>query len=583
MGERDLKRDGSTGRYRNWGRWLMPVALLAFLTIVEVARPATHPASARGVAHYLQAASVAHDRDSTFAVEDLDRLRKLPQTEALSILLARRPDGTVTFPGAGPEALWLAPFVAVGGLGGAVFGTALAVALAMGLAATTMKQRLHAPWGILLLALFASCGIRFLLEPRSEMLVLAAVLAAFALAYRGESAHFAEMPEIYDDALRLGSWRFGLRWLIVGGLLAVAMLAHPIYLVLFVPAGLAVPTLARRAGIAWLVAGALALTAVTLVATGAVSSIPWLRETAVFGPASGFPTSSADWTAGEGVPSLFEAARPQAHLGLLAWNGLFLTLGRTVGAVPYFLPLLLLLALWEPRRGRSPLVVAGAVVAILALVVWPFDWAGDSGGLGNALLLPAFGALWLLPTRPTKGRWIVMTTLAAGALLWPMWLDLVGLRPSRGTTAASVPSLAARWLPAESTLRAGADELIRQGSLSLRVAGGAVAERGGSLVIDGGRWGNLLVIAERPLESVLLEFDGQAGSEIDISGGELGNTVFRGDGGVAFEVSLGDSDRKHPLWWSRQEHSLYDLRLRLPKAPPFPVAFRVEALDTPGL
>ena len=91
-----------------------------------------------------------------------------------------------------------------------------------------------------------------------------------------------------------------------------------------------------------------------------------------------------------------------------------------------------------------------------------------------------------------------------------------------------------------------------------------------------------MLINQRPVQSVLLDFDGQAGIELEVEGGELGNTVFRGDGGIGFEVLLGESDRRHPVWWSRQEQSLYDLRLRLPTAPPFPIGFRLSVVESAG-
>lgn len=580
MGERDLSPYSPPGKRRGWARWLVPAVLLAFLTVLEIARPAAAPTSAGGVAHYLHAASLAHDQDAVFASEDLERLRQLPQPDRLSVLLARADDDRLVYPGAGPEALWLAPFVAVAGLSGAVFATALAVVWAMGLAATTMRQRLHTPWGLLLLALLASTTIRFVLEPRAEAIGLAAVLAAFALAFRGESSEFVEMPEVYDDALRLGGWRFTARWLGIGALLAVAALSHPLYLLLFLPAALAVPERARRSGIAWLLGGGALLALPTLVASGALSSLPWLRDLAAFDAAAGFPTSTTDWGSGEAIPSLLGAAAPQLHVGLLGWNLAFLAVGRTVGAVPYFLPVLLMLALWEPRSGRSPLVVAVTAVALTAAVVWPFDWAGEPGGLGNALLLPAFGALWLVPTRPVRFIWLIATTILAGALLWPTWLDLLGLRPVGSHGVGAVPSYATRWLPVESSLRVGDDELLRGGSLAARIAGGALGERGGELVLSGGRWGSLMLVNDRPVESVLLDFDGQAGTDLEVEGGELGSTVFRGDGGIGFEVRLGESDRRHPVWWSSEDQSLYDLRLRLPSAPPFPVAFRVSVVES---
>jgi hypothetical protein len=573
----------SVDRRQTWASLLMPAVLLVVLTALQVARPATAPASASGVAHYLQAESLLQDQNSSFEEEDLDRLRQLPQTESLSVLLARHRDGRAVYPGPGLTALWLVPFVAFGGLNGAVFGTALAVVWAMGLAAVTMKQQLHTPWGLLLLALFGSAAIRCVTEPRPEALVLAAVLAALAIAYRGETPQFVEMPEIYDDSVGPGGWRFALRWVVVGVLLAVATLYHPLYALLFVPAGLAVPNAARRGGLAWTIGGAAVILLPTLGISGVTSGLPWLRDAEVFTTVTGFPDLGADWGDGSGMPSLVAAAQPRLDAGLIGWNAFFLVGGQTVGALPYFLPLLLLLAPWEPRKGRSPLVASVAAMAVLAILIWPFDWAGGPGMLGNALLLPAFGALWLLPTRPVRGAWILVMAIAAGVFLWPTWLETVGLRPAPATPSRSVSPVAGRWLPLESTLRAGESDLIREGSLAVRVVGGAAASRGGRIVIQGGAWGEVLLIAPQDVESVLLEFDGQAGTELDLTGGTLGNTVFRGDGRVAFEVLLGERGRRHPMWWSPLEQSLYDLRLRLPDAPPYPVAFRVRPLDGSSL
>ena len=37
-----------------------------------------------------------------------------------------------------------------------------------------------------------------------------------------------------------------------------------------------------------------------------------------------------------------------------------------------------------------------------------------------------------------------------------------------------------------------------------------------------------------------------------------------------------------PVWWSREDHSLYDLHLRLPKAPPYFVGFSIAADGSRG-
>jgi hypothetical protein len=147
----------------------------------------------------------------------------------------------------------------------------------------------------------------------------------------------------------------------------------------------------------------------------------------------------------------------------------------------------------------------------------------------------------------------------------------------------SVSPAAVRFLPLESTQRVDDEVLMRSGALRVRLIGGAVAERDGEMALRGKQWGDLLIISPRPLGTLLLEFDGQAGSELEVMGAELGATMFMADGKVAFEVLLNQRTRRHPMWWSREDHSLYDLRLRLPKAPPYFVGFSVTADGSAGL
>jgi hypothetical protein len=244
--------------------------------------------------------------------------------------------------------------------------------------------------------------------------------------------------------------------------------------------------------------------------------------------------------------------------------------------VPYFLPALLLLALWEPRTRRSALVATAALVTVVTVVVWPFDFAGDAVGIGNAVLLPVFGALWLVPTRRVASWAVIVVVLVSGAFLWPSWLRTVGLRGG-GSASEALSSVAQRWLPHETTRRPQGGEYSVQGALRVLPAGGGLAERGGRLLLTGGQWGSLVLASTEPLTSVRLSFDGQAGSELEVAGGALGDTLFAADGGVGFEIELAGASRSHPMWWSSQPQSLYDLRLRLPRAPGIPVAFRIVA------
>ena len=569
MGERDLTAAAVAGPPRRFTRRLLaPLALLALLAALVMARPLEAPPSPRAAAHCLAAASLARDLDLSFAAADRPRAEAYLERGSRGVLLARSAEpSTASYPVDLWSQAYLAPFARLGGLRGVVLAHVLALVVAMGLAARTLRQRLDAPWRLLLACVFASATLALALTPRSEVLVLAAVVAAFALAYRSEVPTFDELPEVWADRSRgMGA---GLRWLLVGFLLGYAALTHPVHLLLLLPAGLAARDARPGGGPVMVVLGAVGAAALGI--SGALllgGAWPWGPELSVFTARSGFPGQGGEWESGDAVPSLLAAARPVPDLSLSAWNLLFAAVGRTAGALPYFLPIVLLLALWEPRRRRSPLVVAAALAVVAALVVWPFDWAGDAP-LGNAALLPVFGALWLVPTRRCGWLAVAAITAAAAPFLWPSWLDAAGLS-GRGST---VGPAAERWLPHESTRRPLAGDFAALGTLRVLPAGGAVEYRGDRFLIDGGRWGSLVVASPVPLATLYLDFDGQAGSELEVVGGRLGDTLFRGDGGVRFSVELPERPRRHPMWFSAEPQSLYDLRLRLPKAPRIPVAF----------
>ena len=554
-------------------QWLVPLALLIFLVSLSLGRPLLAPDSPRATSHYLGAASLGGDFDLRFEEADLERLRELVRTDSPGLLLAGEAGApSASYPDNVLGMLYIAPFARMGGLRMALAAQALVLVVAMGFAAVTLRQRFDEVWRILLTCLFGSIVLGFLDQLRPEILTLAAVISAFALAYRGEAPRFEELAEVFDDrSARVAG--FTLRWLAVGALLGFVVLSHPVYLLLLVAAVTAIPPASRRLGTAILALGCLVAVGAALgLAFFLGGPLPWVSELALFGSSG---------SNGVPVPSLLASARPLIDSGLLGWNVLFVAAGRNVGVLPYYLPLLLVLALWEPRRRRSTLVMMAALAALVTVLVWPFDWAGDAVGLGNAVLLPIYGALWLVPTRRPPAWALLAALLVAGAFLWPTWLSSLGLWAGGHDSGALVSPVASRWLPHESTRRPLGDDYFLQGALRALPAGGAVSERRGRLFLRGGRWGNLVAASPRPLTHLYLAFDGQAGAELEVAGGTLGDTVFRGDGGIGFEIELVDEARRHRMWWSSEPQSLYDLRLRLPKAPRVPVAFSLQADTEP--
>ena len=237
MGERDLSAGArATAGDSRWRGLMAPAALLALLIVVGLARPAEPPSSPASVSHLLAAASLARDLDLRFEDEDLERYRTLVQTESAGLLLAST-DGeeVAAFPGNPLSVLWVAPLAGGLGLRGAQLAHALALAIALGMAAVTLRQRLDTPWRVLLVAFFGSVAVRYWIEPAPEILTFASVVAAISLCFRSETPRFEELPEVFDARSKAGAgpaWR----WVIVGFLLGHAVVSHPIYGLFFVAA-----------------------------------------------------------------------------------------------------------------------------------------------------------------------------------------------------------------------------------------------------------------------------------------------------------------------------------------------------------
>jgi hypothetical protein len=506
--------------------WAILIALLAALlgaTLVSD-RAARPPEAGDEPTYALEAASLAWDFDLRYSDEDFTRYREQWGARPPGIDLESRDGGRTQVYGR-PffHALVAAPFVRAMPQRGMRVANALLLAAAALLTAWALKRPL---W--VAVFVFASATFLYVFLATADIFLLAATAAGFALIYAGQKE--AVLPSMYEGD-RVWSWRDFGRWLAAGALLAIPGTYRPLYLFLLLPAGAVKKTRAAWAGLLFGVAGTLALAFFVHARAG-------------------------------GDPLLAPDLAFEADPGLLAWNAVYFLVGRNVGVLPYFLPVLL--ALLAARGDRWALGLGAALAAIGFLVAHPYDFAGFVGGEGNRLFLPLYAALWFLAAKPVRSAWAVVITLLAAPFLLPL------------------PSVAERvqgWLPYEATQRDLPGAWISQGDLRIKPTNPNVwrAPRGSDFRIAGGKTGELVIASPGPLESVELEFDRNAPTRLQANGGEVRPTRLGADGSVTFPVSsvqLG-SGRVHPMWWTGGSHHLYTLRFHLPGAPYKPIAFQV--------
>ncbi len=440
-------------------------------------------------------------------------------------------------------ALLLAGLTALAALAGsgeerrsAVFDALLLAAAAV-VAGRSLAPRLGGAAPLLAaLAAFGSAAWALVWSPGIELLPLTIAVGAFGLAYGG-AAPAGPPAEIYRP---LESARRALpRWAAVGLLLAALLAVSPLYAGLVLPAALAVPAERRRAGLPALAAGWLAGLVAVAVVPGAGD---WLAPTPL--PDGPFVWSPA----------------------LAGWNLVYLLVGRNIGLLAGFAPALLLATLGRRRGDRPALVAVCLALAAAWALALPFDFAA---GWLNLSLLPLYGALWLAPARPPRrSEWLV-TGLAAGLLLWPLWL-----LPGSGRIADGGVALTASWprrlLPYETTLRRlpgrGSARLTTAAFEVRAVSGCRFLPDSGRFEVDGGGPAEIWLAASPEVDRVGLEFGPGAGSVLEVVGAEPGHTLFRPDGRVGFEVLLTRPRARHPLWLGEEPFAVYLISIRMPDA-----------------
>ena len=523
-------------------------------------------------ATYLMAAeSLAWDLDLKYERHDYDRFVRHWQLEPEGLILQSGDAGeTITFGKPFFYPLWSAPFVRISPTKGPFLANFLALAIAALLATRTLRQTVGtgAPLWVAC-SLFASVTFGYTFWAHADLFLLCLTAIALSLAFWKQ--------ERTAEAGR-GSRRWWLRWVAVGLLLAVVVFSRPLYLPLFLPVALALPRHARsRSGVALLV-GALALAAGAAV-VHRLNGDAWTSYGAQrrgFYSSTGFPAVEIPVEAwADSLDDLGDAAWaearslakiPKTSASLWFWNSIYFTVGRSVGVLPYFLPLVL--GLMGRPRGAARWMLLVAVGASLAgfFLYRPFNIYGGGGAMANRYFMPLFPAFWFLASTRCSSRRVVVIGLLAAPFLWPLWSDARSFPQRSNHTYRYVSSLASSWLPFETTQShlkpAGRSDVVHR-DLWVKFLSSTLRNKrdGTGLLIDRGSRGELLIGAYRPLEGVDLRTLGDPAETLNVVGGARVLEDERNARGRVMKLELSGPRARHPMWWTWTTVYLYELNL----------------------
>ncbi len=525
--------------------------------------------------YLMQAASLADDFDLTYTRTDFDRMLLADLGNPTDLSLVSSTGGRrISYDRPFPYALYLAPFVKIWPRQGFAIANALLLALAAVAATRTLERRIGAwapAWVTVLI--FASVLFAYVFLATGDLFLFAVTVLAFCLV--------AGAAEETRQRTRASARR----WLAVGALLAIPAATEPLYAVLFAAAFFAPVGEDRGAARGALALGFLAALAIQLgVGAWAGGGLHLLGASHFrFTPETGFPL--VDFTAAEWDQTVRRlsalhwdgAARFSWGLDprLWAWDGLYLLAGRSIGLLPYFAPLLLLLVGREASGWRRPLALAAAAWAVGVVILQPFNLYGGEGAVANRLFLPIYGALWLLASAPRKRRILVLSlapvivAAVAAPFLWRLWSSPWSEPIDAGEGYRHVTPAARALLPYENSQRwmPGGPASEHNGLMVKFLSENAWAEtRRGRLVIDGDKPAELLVGSLLPLDMMRLDFGKDAPSKMLIGGGELEESILLPSGGISFRVVPTGWTPKHPMWWTPRPQWLYRFTVTLPGA-----------------
>lgn len=491
--------------------------------------------------YLMQAQSLAWDHDLRYSRGDYDRFVEQWGTKPEGLIL-RSGDGgrTLTYGKPASYAAWIAPFLHLSPTRGAALANALLLALAAVVAAWTLERRIG-PAAPLWVAvwIFASVTFAYVFWVHSDLFLMSLAALALALTYGADP----------DEPRR----RALLRWLAVGALLYLVAASRPFYGTLLLPAALAVPRSQRKLGLSALVLVSGLLLAVSSFANLAEgdSWTPYGGERQSFDSSTGFPEvelAPESWKqqiATHGSRTWRAADEFDARQS--AWNVLYFLVGRHVGILPYFLPLLLGLVAFRRGEGRGMLVVAVVLGAACFLLTRPFNFYGGGGAIADRYFLPLYPALWFAAARPARASWAVLAAVLAAPFLGPLWTQPRAYFLDEDGGYRYVSDFARRVLPYETTQShlkpSGHEDFVHGGLWVKPLTTSLRAEGDGSAGIhfSGKGHGQILLGSPRPLGGVRL-----------VRGGTERGFHFPHPRAV------------HRMWWTRNPYYLYQLDLDAP-------------------
>ncbi len=525
--------------------------------------------------YLMQAQSLAWDFDLRYSRQDFDRFVAQWGVNPDGLILQSADSGrTLTYSKPASYALWIAPFLRLSPHRGAAIANALLLSLAAGLAARTLSRRLGPAAPLWVAAwIFASVAFAYVFWVHADLFLMSLTAIALSLVYGAPRG---------DEPAEPG-WRSALRWLIAGALLGLVLTSRPFYGTLLLPAALAVPRGRRIRGIVGLVVGAGLVVVFSGLGNLADSDAftPYESQRQSFDSTTGFPEVNLppnSWT--QQIATRGDHTwRAQVSLDRrqASWNVLYFFVGRHVGVLPYFLPLLLGIAAFRWGEGRGMLIVAALAAAFCFLAIRPFNFYGGGGALANRYFLPLYPAFWFAAGRVSTGgaraSWAVLAALLAAPFLLPLWRHPTAylLAPEGGYSYVS--SFARSVLPYETTLShlkpSGREDFIHN-ALWIRLLTPSLRPEkdGAAIALDESGSGQLLIGSPTPLKGIELDLLPPVPplvlKNLDISGAESVATIPQPGGGAGHLLHFAHPRAFHRMWWTDDPYYLYQLRLSGP-------------------
>ena len=521
--------------------------------------------------YLMAAASLAWDQDLRYDRQDYDRFLEHWQLQPEGLILQSGDGGeTITFGKPFFFPLWVAPFLRLSPARGPFLANFVALAIAALVASRTLRQTVGAGAPLwVACSLFASVAFAYTFWAHADLFLLALTATALGLAFWQEGKPLRSTRQ---------SRRAFLRWMVVGVLLAMVVFSRPFYLPLFLPVVFALPRRARwRAGVA-LVLGAVGLatgaTAVHRLHGDAWTSYGAQRRgfySSTGFPAVDFPPQAWQDSLDDLGDAAWAEARtltqvPRTSASLWFWNSVYFAAGRFIGVLPYFLPLLLGL-LGRPRGAARWLLLVAVGLSVAGFFLYrPFNIYGGGGAIANRYFMPLFPAFWFLASRPCRRRRLVAVCLVAAPFMWPLWRDASSYPKRSNHTYRYVSDLAQRLLPYESTQShlkpAGRSDVVHRG-LWVKFLSPTLRQKrdGTALLLDRGGRGELLVGADEPLESLVLQtLEDPAESLQVVAGAEIVEESPNASGRRML-LRLRGPRARHPMWWTWETVFLYQVTL----------------------